>query len=271
MSVDTIKKLLLDTEHMPDNTPVRIGETEVPLSSLRQLSAAERSQLADAIKANEERATKLEADRSKVVDLARKAQEAYTAAEEARAKAGTPAAAAAGADPFDDPWLSPVKKALADRDAKLQATEAQLKQLLNTVTQAATIFAEDRWDREFASVDFGKREKKPTRDELLKFATDNKLLDRHGFPSIRAAWDKMSEADRLEAIKQEALERGREEGRMAALANRIPAPGVPGPGQAPAMPRAVNPNTDVLGDLYQETIKDPELRALLEQLPAGMA
>jgi len=36
------------------------------------------------------------------------------------------------------------------------------------------------------------------------------------------------------------------------------------------MPK-VNPNAGELGDLYADAIKDPELRALLEQLPAGMA
>jgi len=265
MSVDAIKKFLQDAEHYPDNTMVTIGDQQVPISSLRQLNAAEREQLSNAMKANEDTRKQLDVDRGKIVDLAKKAQEAYNAAEEARAKAGQPPVTP-GANPFDDPWLAPVKKELEVRDAKLAAILEENKKLQSTLAQAATIFAEDRWDREFDHLDFGKREKKPTRQELLDFATKEKLVDRHGFPSITKAWEKMSEVDRIEAIRQEAMEKGREEGRMAAIASRIPAPGVPGPGQAPTMPR-VNPNAGDLGDLYADALKDPELRALLEQLP----
>jgi hypothetical protein len=46
----------------------------------------------------------------------------------------------------------------------------------------------------------------------LKFANENKLVDRHGLPSLRNAWDKMSEADRLEDLRKEAMEKGRERG-----------------------------------------------------------
>lgn len=270
MSVDAIKKFLENAKDYPDGTMVTIGETQVPLGSLRQLNATERQQLADGIKANSEREADLSKRQELVVDLAKKAQAAYNAAEEARAKAGTTEPRVTpGADPFEDPWLAPVKKALGERDAKIATLTEQLKQAVTVVANAATTFSEDRWDRQYREIDFGKREKKPTRDEVLKFATANKIVDRHGLPSVSLAWDKMSEADRLDEMRKTEREKGREEGRQEAIASRIPPPNVPGPGQAP-LPR-INTAAGDLGDLYADAIKDPELRALIEQLPAGMA
>lgn len=271
MSVDAIKKFLESATEYPDSTPIRIGETEMPLGSLRQLNSGERQILSDRLKAVETKESELNTRQQTIVDLAQKAQAAYAAAEEARAKAGTQPPPNPGADPFADPWLAPVKSALEARDKKIDELTNQLKTTLTTVQQAATVWAQDRWDREYSGINFGKREKKPTRDELLKFASENKLTDRHGMPSIEAAWSKMSEADRLEELRKEALEKGREEGRMEALAARVTPPGVSGIGQGPVAPaRKITADTDVLGDLWGETMKDPELRQLVEQLGPGM-
>jgi hypothetical protein len=266
MSVDAIKRFLEDTKNHPDTVMVTIGETQIPLGSLRQLNSTERTQLADRLKAVETQEGELKTRQQKIVELATKAQAAYDAAEEARKAAagnnnrGTPS----NEDPFEDPWLKPVKTALEARDAQIKKLTDQLTQTLTTVGQAATIFAEDRWDREYNSIDFGKRDKKPTRQELIDFAIKENLTDRHKMPSVVAAWNKMSEADRLEEIKKQAREEGIEQGRQQALASRVPPPGVSGPGQAP-VPLKVDPNKGDLGDLYGEAIKDPELRALLEQ------
>jgi len=265
MSVDAIKKFLENAKDYPDQTMVTIGETQVPLGSLRQLNASDREALSTAMKANEDKGRELDGQRAKVIDLAQKAQAAHDAAQEALRKASAAPPPNPGADPFADPWLAPVKKELDTRDAAFTELKNMIGQMANTVKNAATIFAEERWDNQYNGINFGKREKKPTRAEILEFATANKIVDRHGMPSISGAWDKMSEADRLKEAEDRAREQGREEGRMAALATRIPMPGVPGPGQATPMPKS--PSGE-LGDLYSEAIKDPELRALIEQLPS---
>ncbi len=268
MSLDQIKKFLESATEYPDNTPITIGDQQIPLGSLRQLNASERSSLETRLKSVAEKETELETRQGRIVDLAQKAQAAYEAAEEARRKAGTPATVA-GADPFEDPWLSPVKKELEKRDLSAKEQKDMLAQVVNMVRNAATIFSEDRWDREYDSLDFGKRDKKPTRDEILKFATDNNIVDRHKMPSIRAAWSKMSESDRIADREAIAREKGREEGRMQAIAARIPQPGVAGPGQSTGLPKVSN-NDDPLGDLYTKSLEDPELRALLEQTSNGI-
>jgi len=264
MSVDALKKFLEDTQGHPDNTSVKIGDTEVPLGSLRALNASERQTLSERIKQAEAKEEDLNKRQQSIVDLAQKAQAAYQAAEEAKAKA-TQRQPDPSADPFADPWLAPVKTALTERDKKIDELKALATSLQATLGQAATVFMKREWQREYDGLNFGKREKKPTRDDILKYAQENKITDGDGMPSVRLAWEKMSEVDRLEDARKEAMEKGREEGRMEAMAARFTAPGVSGAGQGPQPTKKVTPDTDVLGDLYVDALKDPELRALIEQ------
>lgn len=264
MSVDQIKKFLDDATNYPDTAMVTIGDQQIPLGSLRQLNASERSQVADRLKEIDDQKADLKTRQASIVDLATKAQAALNAAELARDNAakvldrGKP-----GENPLDDPWLAPVKAELVARDAQINDLKSKLKETLTLVGNAATIFSEERWDNQYDSLNFGKREKKPSRQELLDLATKEGLKDRHGLPSIVKAWEKFSEADRLEDIRQAALAQGREEGRAGLMASRVPAPGVAGPGQAPTL--RINPAGGDLGDIYADSMKDPELKALLEQ------
>jgi hypothetical protein len=267
MSKDVIKKFLLDTKNHPDTTMVKIGDTEVPLGSLRQLSADERAELDTAIKANSDRAAELDTRQRDILDLAQKAEGTFRSAEDLRRTAEERLKAAGGgnSNPWDDPWLKPVNERLTAREKEIADLKEMLKTTIGAVSRAATIFTDDRQEAEYRTIDFGKREKKPTRDEILKYATDNKITDRHGLPSIAGAWHKMSEGDRIEQIKLEAEARGREAGRQEAIASRIPQPNVPGPGMSGGLPK-VTPSNGELGDLYQESLKDPELRQLIEQM-----
>lgn len=271
MSVDQIKKFLESAQEYPDNTPITIGDQQIPLGSLRQLNASDRAALSERMTQAEKKEAELNTRQASIVDLAQKAQQAYEAAETAR-RTATTQQPNPGADPFADPWLSPVKSALEARDKKIDDLTNLIKGLQGTVGQAATVWAQDRWDREYNSLNFGKRDKKPSREDVLKFAQENKILDNYGMPSIQRAWEKMSESDRLEQMRQEAIEKGREEGRMEAMAARVTQPGVSGIGQGPmAQPRKIGPDTDILGDLYAEAIKDPDLRAQIESMGGGLA
>src|SRR5450631_1393476 len=105
VSVDAIKKFLDGATEYPDTTPIRIGDQEIPLGSLRQLNSAERSTLSERIKGVEAKETELNTRQQNIVDLAQKAQAAYQAAEEARRTATSPRVDPT-ADPFNDPWLA---------------------------------------------------------------------------------------------------------------------------------------------------------------------
>jgi hypothetical protein len=264
--MDDIKKFLENAKDYPDTTPIKIGDVEVPLGSLRALNSSERTTLADRMKETETLQNDYKSKQAKVVELATKAQKLV---DEYTARVGAlppndPNKRADGVNPWDDPWLQPVKSALDTRDKTITELKTLIEKANSTVANAATIWAEDRWDDQYARIDFGKREKKPTRDELIKHATEHNLLDRHKLPSVTAAWADLSKGEREEELKKAEFERGREAGRQELIASRVPPPGVSGPGQAPP-PVRVPPGTGELGDLYAEAVKDPELRALLEQ------
>src|ERR1700693_719308 len=261
---DDLKKFLDNAKDYPDTTPIKIGEVEVPLGSLRALNTTERTQLSDRLKAVETQETDLKGRQAKVVELAQKPRAAYDAAEEARKTAGTNPPKV-GDDPFADPWLAPVKTELQKRDKELESLKADLKKAVDAVTNIATIGVEDRWDSQFKAIDFGKREKKPTRQELLDFATKNNLTDRHRLPSITEAWNKMSEEDRRTEVAEKARQEGIEEGKRQAMAGRVPPPGASGPGMGTPTGKDGKTPAGELPDLYKSAIDDPELRALLEQ------
>jgi hypothetical protein len=262
---DALKKFLEDNTQFTDATEVRIGNEVTTLGDLRSLNSEERTQLSTAMKTATERQGDLDKRQKEILDLSQKAQQAYAAAEDARAKASSQVRAEPGADPWADPWLAPVKKIIDERDAKIASLTEQLGTVVKIVGNAANIFSEDRYDREYSGINFGNREKKPTRKEILDFATEHKIVDRLGIPSVSGAWAKMSEGDRLEDLRKDAFEKGREAARQEQMAARMPAPGVPGPGMSGTTPK-VDPTKGELGDLYAEANKDPELRALMEQM-----
>jgi hypothetical protein len=264
MSADAIKKFLENAKDYPDTTMVTIGDQQVPLSSLRQLNSSERESLATAIKQNADRATELDGQRTKILELAAKAQTAYNAAEEARAKAS--AVTTPTENWREDPWQKGPAKEIDELKTQLAAAIGKYNNLEQVAFRFANIFNDDRNDRLYEGIDQAKREKKYGKDDLIKYATDNKLLDRLGLPSMRLAFDKLTETERLEERDKTAFDKGREAGRMEALAARMPQPGVPGPGATVPRPKNGGPDADILGDMYQESLKDPELRALIEQL-----
>lgn len=268
MSKDIIKKFLSESQQHPDTTEVRIGEQVVTLGDLRALDAEDRATLGAKLDAATKREGELKDQQAAAMKLSSDAQKAYDTALELQKKASAAAPAVPSADWKNDPWMQPVVKELEARDRALEELKGVLKTVVTVVGNAANVHSEDRWDRQYEGIDFGKREKKPTRDELLDFAKTNKLLDRHNLPSVSLAWNKMSEPDRIEDIRKTEREKGKEEGRMEALANRLPPPGVPGPGPN-TMPKIITPGTDILGDLAAESLKDPELRALLEATTAA--
>jgi hypothetical protein len=258
-------KILADKETYKDDLTLRFkdadgSEREVPLGDFRSLTSREQKELSDRIADAQARETEASKRFESADNLGKQAAKVLADIEELKKNTRT---AAPGEDPFNDPWLAPVKEALSKRDAEI----ADLKKLVAsgqaTLQQAAQIFLKNNWKSEYNSLNFGNTSKKPTRDELVKYAATNKLTDEDGIPSISRAWEEMSRADREEATKKEAYERGLEAGRIAAAANRVTQPGVPGSG-GPAAPVKTNPGE--LPDLFTEGMKDPEIRGLLQQL-----
>ena len=260
MSKDVIKKLLQNATEYSNDAEVIIAGQKVTLGDLRALDSDERKTLNDSIA----KANKLRDD---AIAASARAQTVYEQANEVleKNKNAAPPAAAAGTDPWaTDPWLKPVDERMKKQEAANEELKNLLKQVSTIVGNGMTTFSEARWDDQYNSIDFGKHPRK-TRDELLEYAKTNRLVDRTNLPSIRLAWEHMTAPERQKAHEEDLIERGRQRGIQESLASRLPQPNVPGPGMSAPAPK-IPANGDVLGDLYGDAVKDPELRQLLEQM-----
>jgi hypothetical protein len=267
MSKDLIKKLLQDATAYSDEAEVTIAGQKVSLGDLRALSADERKTVNDKI-------AEVNAMREDVVKAGRQAQQAYDAAQKVIADqaATTTAGGSGGADnPWEkEPWLAPVDKRFKEYEKKIEEQNTLLKQLSVIVGNGMSAFSQNRWDDEYKAIDWGKTPRK-TRDEMIEYAKTNNLLDRNNLPSISRAFDHITAPDRQKQHDDEILEKGRQRGLAESLAARLPQPNVPGPGISTPIPK-IPANGDVIGDLWGDANKDPELRTLIEQLGAvGMA
>lgn len=271
MSKDIIKKLLQDAAAYGDDAEVLIAGQKVSLGDLRALSNEERQVVNDKIK-------EVNAMREDVVKAGRQAQQAYDAAQKVIADEAARKAAAGGGgagggadDPWEkEPWLQPVKQRFGSTDKKVEELTATVKQLATILTNGVNAFSQTRWDDEYNRIDWGKTPKK-SREEMIEYAKTNNLLDRNNLPSISRAFDHITAPDRQKQHDEELLEKGRQRGLADAMAARLPQPNVPGPGITPPLPK-VAANGDVIGDLWGDANKDPELRSLIEQLgSAGLA
>jgi hypothetical protein len=262
----TLQEILANREQYADNLNITIGEAQVPLGSLRDLTAAEQSRLTNLIKATDETKRDAESRLQTAIETARKAEEAYAAAQEMKRTAGI-ATPPPGTNPLDDPFFTPIRGEFDKRDKSIAELKEELKKAINMATNMGTIGLEDRWDNQYSSLNFSvlpKDKPKPTRQELINFATQNKLIDRHNIPSIGRAWEEMSKSYSLDAERVKARQEGIEEGRRMSLAASVQQPGSSGPAPLAGSPKYTN--GDVLGDLTSEALKDPEIRGMMEQL-----
>ena len=261
-----LNEILKDKEKYPDTMTVKFGEVDMPLGSLRQSSASEREQLQAAIKQNQDREKEISARELRAVKLSGDAEQTYERLKALEESAKHPAAPSA--DIWSDPFLAALKPEFEKRDQTVAGMQAENKKLVAALTQALAINMDERWDSQYNSIQFGKAAKKPTREELLKFAQENNILDKHKLPSVSRAWEEMSKTERLAQSTEEARQQGIEEGRRLQMASRVMPPGVPGAGPLPSGNGKLNPGE--LPDLLTESQKDPHLRALIDSIEGNV-
>lgn len=262
-------EILKDSVKYPDTLGIAIGGTEVPLGSLRAV-AKQQSDAAEAtLKAAEAARKEAEAQRNEFNRLTQQAQQIYdsnkqTAEEIAAAKAAAAAAAGGKGDEWDDPIWEPVRKRLSPVLEQLKTAEESRKKLENMLARSAEVFAYDRWERQFQGYQ-GKPEGK-TLDDVVKFAADNKIVDRFGLPSVTAALDQMTAADRQKLVEDAAYKRGMEEGQRLGRISTMPRPMTVGP----TNPQGSKPLED-FDQLTERALADPELATLIAGTNMGVS
>lgn len=262
-----LKEVIQDSAKYPDSTTIKIGDAEVPLSSLRALSARQQQELEQGITKNRQIETELEAKRREVMDLSTKAQEIYNGLTE-RQRA---AADAVTTSIFDDPVYQPVKKEFDSRDARINAQEDKIAQLTAAISALAQVGMADREERQFESVatELRKRDKYKDWDlpKLKKYAEEKNKKDRFGLIDLRAAVHDLTEDDRVADETKRAMEEGIEKGKRIALASRIQQPST----NQGFIPRVANSDNGeaTLDNLESEILKDPELSKMWQATLSG--
>jgi hypothetical protein len=259
MNIDDILK---DEKNYPDTLELPVGDQKIPLSTLRsayRAVSAEREQLGK--------------DRQTVADLASKAAQLNEKLEQQMAAASQTESGRRTAptdDEFDaDPFFAPVRKRLDPIQKTVEELKKTNEQLAKSVANAATIWARDRWEGQLSRnrdrLKGDKYKQYQDVESILKYATDNRILDTYGFPSVEGAINKLTEGDTIEQIKTVEYERGLKEGQMkariASMSRPTSASGPKGPEKSVVAERGL----EGLGD---DVANDPELMDMLSQLGA---
>lgn len=254
--------VLKDDKNFPDTLELPIGDKKISLAELRSFTKAQQQRVADEMTAAQQ-------TRQLAVRDSEKAAEVLANLQKLQEDASKAVKVAPDAnDDFDtSEWWNPVRKRLSPLEKQYAETQKAIETLTNSLSRAATIFAEDRWDREFESGADRLKKNKQYADwdqpKVREYAVQNKLVDRHGFPSVSKAIQELTKADELELARQKAREEGLQEGLQRARMSTMSRP-TSHSGKRSA--GAVIDPTKNLEDLGDAVMDDPELTKMLADL-----
>lgn len=254
--------ILKDDKNFPDTLELPVGDKKIPLGELRAFTKAQQQRVETELSAAKQTRDAAVRDSEKAAEVLSNLQKLQEEASKV-----TTRSADAGDDWDTAEFWKPVKSRLSPLEKKLQDYEAKNAELANALSRAATIFAEDRWDREFDSNADRLKKSKEYKDwdqqKVRQYAVDNKLVDRHGFPSVAKAIQELTKVDEMELARQQAREEGLQEGlqraRMSTMARPTSHSGKRSTG-------AVIDPTKNLEDLGDAVMDDPELTKMLSDL-----
>ena len=260
-----LEQVLQDKTGYEDSIEIVIKGEKVTLGDLRTLSATQQRQLSDKISGAERR-------ESEARDVAQKAAtmlaELKEASDRLREQRTTPPAE----DDFDkEEFWGPVRKRLSDRDVKIDQALKGIEALTNSVKQAATIWAEDRFQGQFEKNASRLKKVDQYKDwdykKVRDYAAEHKVLDDYGMPSVERAILELTKANDIETIRKEAYAEGLKAAKTKNRLEAQPRPSSATGGRQPADKSAVAEiGLEGLGD---DAINDPELMEMFAQIQNG--
>jgi len=255
--------ILQDDKTFPDSAEIEISGQKVSLGTIRDLTKKQQSAITERVNA-------LERERNEVRELATKAAELQSQLQAQLEGSTTRTATVPTDDDFEqDPFWTPVRKRTKSFESTINELKETQKKLYDAVQKASTIWAEDRWERQFETVKDklkGDKYKDYNFEKVRDYAAQNKIVDRYGLPDMRKAVDEITKEDLLETIKKQAYEdglrAGQQKGRLSTMARPTSAEG-----PAPSLKDAAvaKHGLDGLGD---DVAKDPDLMNMLSELGA---
>lgn len=264
------KTVLSDKAKFADDKKITFEGVEMTLGELRTLNAETQGELARKMEEVGKQRADLEAKQAEAAKFYQTVlEEKQRLTSQAAAQPAAANANAAQFDPFSDPAWQPVMKPIAERLAKAEANAKQVEDLRKAILDIATVWTRDRWHREYSALPELKDDKGQARyqlEQLVKKAEAEKLVDPiTGIYDIRAAYDRLEEPRKLEALKKQAFEEGKKAAEQAAFAAAMPRPGessftiqsTPAPGS--------NGKALSFDEAVQRAMSDPEIISNLQQ------
>lgn len=207
-------KKLLEDKSVADDVKLNVNGIEVSVGDLRSEYKAFEKQQAEFSKQQKE----LEQAQ---VTVANAWSEYLKVKDQVPAPQSAKAAAAADFNYETDPLFSPLVKQIKTLEEATKKYDALLQKQQADFNNVTAYYLNDKWSRDFDSV--AEKPANATLQDTIKYAQDNKILDPLGVPDVKGALARMSEPQRLEAIKkqaaEEAVKKYRDEQAMASLGN----------------------------------------------------
>ena len=256
-----LQTILNDKKTFDDNIEMPIGAQKVTLGQLREMSAKQQRDLSEKISGADRREAEARDTAMKAATLLAELEKARETVVAARSTPNT--------DEFEkDEFWGPVRSRFTERDKKLETLQQTVEALTNSVKQAASIWAEDRFQSQFEK--FAPRLKKVdqfkewTYEKTRDYAAQNKILDSYGMPSIEKAVMELTKSSDIEDVRKKAYEDGLKEGRTKARLDSMPRPSSASGGRQPKGKSGVEEmGLEALGD---DVMNDAELMEQIAEL-----
>jgi hypothetical protein len=261
----TLQEILADPKTFADGIEMTIGNEKVNLGQLRELSANQQRQLSEKIAGAESRESIARDTATKAANLLAELQ---TARDNLQAQKTTPPTD----DDFDkEEFWSPVRKRFSDRDTKIDQAIKGIETLSNQVKNAAAIWFKDRTRSQYEKVS-GRLKKVDAykdwdADKVLGYATEHRIVDEDGMPSVEKAILELTKANDIETIKKEAYAEGMKAAKQKGRLDAQPRPSSATGGRQPVDKSAVAEiGLEGLGD---DAMNDPELMEMFSEIQNG--
>jgi hypothetical protein len=257
-----LQDILNDKNTFTDNIELTIGTEKVTLGQLRELSATQQRNLSEKISGADRR-------EQEARDTAMKAANLLSELEKAREVLTAQRTVTPTDDDFEkEEFWAPVRKRLSEPNKKIEEALQRLDSLAKSVERAATIWAQERWQGQFEKSSPRLKKVDAYKDwdykKVLDYATERKIVDDYGFPSIERTVAELTKANEIDTIKKEAFEAGKKSAEQRKRLDTQPRPSSASGGKQPADKSAVAEiGLEGLGD---DAMNDPELMDMFAQI-----
>jgi hypothetical protein len=264
MSWNTV---LADKTKYPDDTKITLAEgLEVTLGDLRSLTAAEQRKLTEGLSDLARQQEELKRAQLEAADFYSKVlEESKNLKGKTVEKKAENLADSLGLDPALAPYLEPIVKKIEEVEKangeRFKTFEDTVQKLSKGIIDMTSYYLNDKWESQFNALP--DRDEDMTVEKLVKYATENRILDRMGMPDLRTAHERMTEPKRKAKLEAEAEKRGLEKAKKELA---VHSPSRPRTTFIPANKDNGKATPTSIAEAVDAAFNDPEIQASLAEV-----